>query len=170
MLYTKKKYQALVWAVLALLTLLSGIFLSVNVLKAEEKDQETRTPESVIYKGRTWGTITYLQDYSWNEGGVSEDLVVIQYTFNVGGRVYNERYEYHHDESGLRVGGQLEVAYVTTYPNRNKPADDLIEYADPWWYFIGVLLPFVGVSVFFGFMAWKSWKLRNPARSLYQFH
>jgi hypothetical protein len=158
----RSQLKTIIWMVLAIATLLSGIFVSILGYQYSQ----TLTPESVYYPSRAMGTILDKQVFHYTTEG---DTVIIKYTFTVGKKTFYDDYTYQYSPSGLSAGGQIEIAYVPSNPAANKPADDLDEYAGPWTYFIGWLLPFVGFSIFFGIKAWKSWRptKSNPVHQFY---
>jgi hypothetical protein len=123
-------FKTIAWTVLAIVTLLSGIFVSILGYKYAE----TLTPERAYYRGHTWGTITDKQVFHNTTEG---DTVIYKYTFTVGNKTFYDDYTYQNKWSGLRVGSQIKIAYVPSYPATNKPANDLDEYASPWTYSIG---------------------------------
>jgi len=153
-----KKRQAIMWGVFALLPLLLACLFIYGFLITEDTRQEK---SSVLYQGqRTTATITS-REMSYREG-VS---LQIKYSFTLpSGQEQTGSYAYYaHLPRDYDVGDQLEIAYDPQTPTVNIPvtAEGNEEYVQGLLPFCITLFSLIacGMSLLFGWMAWKAWRL-----------
>lgn len=166
---TKKKYQAIVWAVLALLVLW-GTYSMISVSSKITYDKLS----ALNHGERTTGTIIS-QKYIPSVHEDEPDTYVVKYTFPLpsGQEVIGSCDFDDTIPSGWNVGDRQVIAYDRQNPDVNVPVNAGYENEQPGEYWFAAILAslvFGGLAFFFGFMAWKSWKLSKPAKSLSQFH
>ncbi len=164
----KKKLQAIGWAVLALLVLW-GTYYMISVSSKIKYDKLS----ALTHGERSTGTIIS-QKYIPSVRNDEPDTYVVKYTFPLSsGQEVIGYYDFENSiPSGWNVGDKQVIAYDPQNPHVNIPASADYEYESGEYLFAAILasLVFGGLAFFFGFMAWKSWKLSKPAKSFSQFH
>ena len=164
---TKKKYQAIGWALLAPLVLIIAAFGILWMVTSHNEKQ------FVLNQGsRTTGTITSRYLGTDDDG---YDYATIKYTFNYSDQELTGLYTYDFPiPNNLNVGTQIEILYNPQKPSVNLPADarenERRSYMDDWPMLILVAIILCGLAVFLGYKARSAWKRSKPKKSLSQFH
>ncbi len=153
---TKRKFQAIGWAVLVLLALPIVAFGLLWVVTSHNEKQV------VLNQGiSTTGTITARYD-SWGDKG---PYVTIKYTFFSSDReiVGKYSYEFGRIPSNLNIGTQIEILYNPQKPSLNLPSDarenEKWSYIQDWPMLIFVAIILCGLATFFGYKARSLWRL-----------
>lgn len=152
---TKRKFQAIGWAVLALLIPLTmALFLLSEVRWHNEK-------QFVLNQGSfTTGTITIRDDSHGDKG----EKVTIKYTFYSSDREIIGHYTYDlWIPSSLDVGTRIAIAYNPQKPSINLPVDarenEKYFYMEDLPMLILLAIISCGLAVIFGYKARSAWRL-----------